>query len=105
MDTSPIDKVKTPQHDGTPRSHHDTLEHPDAFHERTREVVVREGVLLEEVLPYYFRYFHHYLLVFGQRLFADELHDLRQRVFLLEDVSRFISGCGITRIEVVEERF
>ena len=70
-----------------------------------REIVVREGVLLEEIFSDDLGDLHDDFLVFGQRLFADELHDFGECVLLLEHVSRFITGGGVGRIEVVEERF
>ena len=88
MDTSHINKVKTPQHDGRRdrTMMHLSIPTPTSG----REIVVREGVLLEEIFSDDFGDLHDDFLVLGQRLFADELHDLRRARLLVAGRPRFI---------------
>mmetsp|Transcript_12432 Transcript_12432/g.30395 ORF Transcript_12432/g.30395 Transcript_12432/m.30395 type:complete len:298 (+) Transcript_12432:122-1015(+) len=82
----------------------DDGEHAHGLGEGTGEVVLREGVLGEEILANELGDLHDHLLILGQRFLPDELHDLGEVVLLLENVARLITQVGITRIHVVKVR-
>mmetsp|Transcript_31231 Transcript_31231/g.92730 ORF Transcript_31231/g.92730 Transcript_31231/m.92730 type:complete len:665 (-) Transcript_31231:90-2084(-) len=81
----------------------DDLHHADRLRQRAHEVVVREAVLLQEVLADDLRDLKGALLVLGQRVLADQLHDLLEVVLLLQDLLHLLlqhAVLGVVPLEV-----
>lgn len=82
----------------------DDAEHADALLQGAVVVVGGEGVLLQLVLADDFGNLEHDLLVLGQRVTADQLHDLAEILLLLQHVAGFLMEgaevsvcCGLSR--------
>mmetsp|Transcript_30036 Transcript_30036/g.64386 ORF Transcript_30036/g.64386 Transcript_30036/m.64386 type:complete len:638 (+) Transcript_30036:135-2048(+) len=78
--------------------------HAHGLGEGAGKVIVREGVLREEILADELGHFHDNLLIFGERLFSNELHNLGEVILLLEDGARLVTEVRVARVHVVEVR-
>jgi len=63
---------------------HDSLHHANSLVEGTVVVMLREGVLLEELVLDDLGSSEDSFLIFGQRVLSDKLHDFCQLIFLLK---------------------
>lgn len=64
------------------------FQHSDRFVKRTKAIVGRVAVLLQEIIFNQFGDFQSNFIAFGQRRFADQLHNFRQIFFFLQNFFR-----------------
>mmetsp|Transcript_40100 Transcript_40100/g.123888 ORF Transcript_40100/g.123888 Transcript_40100/m.123888 type:complete len:654 (-) Transcript_40100:17-1978(-) len=82
----------------------DVAEHPHGLVQRAVLVVLGEGVLLEELLADHLGGLEDDLVRLGQRVLADELHDLLQLLLALEDLGDDGAQAEVLGVELAEVR-
>jgi hypothetical protein len=82
----------------------DYLHHTYRFRERAEEIVVGKSILLQEVLANNTRDLKRNFLIFGQRVLADQLHNLLQVILLLQDLLHRLLKCAILGVIGFEVR-
>mmetsp|Transcript_1421 Transcript_1421/g.2992 ORF Transcript_1421/g.2992 Transcript_1421/m.2992 type:complete len:648 (+) Transcript_1421:52-1995(+) len=70
----------------------------------TGEIMLREGILGEEILTKKLGHLHDHLLILRQGLLTNQLHNLREVILLLQNVTSLVTQVRITGIHVVEVR-
>mmetsp|Transcript_117684 Transcript_117684/g.366628 ORF Transcript_117684/g.366628 Transcript_117684/m.366628 type:complete len:316 (-) Transcript_117684:1022-1969(-) len=80
----------------------DHLHHANGLRQRAHEVVLREAVLLEEVLADDLGHLKSALLVLGERVLPHQLHDLLQVVLLLQDLLHLLLEHAVFLVVLLE---
>merc|ERR1712050_384716 len=82
----------------------DDLHHTNRLRQGAEEIVVRETVLLQEIFSNNLGDLEGALLILGQRIFTNQLHDFLQIIFLLKDFFHLLLQHAVLWIELLEER-
>mmetsp|Transcript_25331 Transcript_25331/g.55727 ORF Transcript_25331/g.55727 Transcript_25331/m.55727 type:complete len:246 (-) Transcript_25331:1076-1813(-) len=81
----------------------DNTHHTDGFDQWASEVVIRKAVLLQEILTNDLGHFQCHLLILGQGILPDQLHDLLQVVLHLEHFAHALLQRPVLRVEILLE--
>mmetsp|Transcript_41016 Transcript_41016/g.105878 ORF Transcript_41016/g.105878 Transcript_41016/m.105878 type:complete len:413 (+) Transcript_41016:159-1397(+) len=80
----------------------DDLHHANRLGQRAHEVVVREAVLLQEILADDFGHLKSALLILRQGVLADKLNNLLQIILLLQDLLHLLLEHAVLRVVLLE---
>merc|ERR1712166_718354 len=78
--------------------------HADGLAKRAHEVIISEAILLQEILSDDFRNLEGALLILGQGILANKLHNLLEVVLFLQDLLYFLLQHAILGIKPFEIR-
>ena len=83
---------------------HNVADHPARLVERAVAVVRRVTVLLQEVVLDHLRNLERQLVRLGQRVLADQLHNLRQIVLQLQHLAHLVALTHVLRVNTLVVR-